>query len=136
MATRTKRSKLTLREKRKIAIRKRVFGTPERPRLCVFKSSKHTCAQLIDDDSGKVLVSASTQEKDVMKEIASIKTEGLHATAKSTKGVIAAKTVGVVVAKRAIEQKVDKVVFDRNGNLYHGRIKAVADGAREQGLKF
>lgn len=136
MATRKKRSDLTLREKRKLAIRKKINGSTERPRLCVYKSSKHTVAQIINDDNGVVVASASTQEKDVLSAIASTNAEGLHATTRSSKGVIAAKTVGLIVAKRALEKKVDRVVFDRNGNLYHGRIQAVADGAREQGLKF
>ena len=136
MSTRVKSSKLTPRQRRKIAIRKRVSGSSERPRLCVYRSSKHTVAQVIDDNSGTVLVSASTQEKDVMGQVGSTNAEGLHSTAKSSKSVVAAKTVGILVAKRAMEKSIEKVVFDRNGTLYHGRIKAVADGAREQGLKF
>lgn len=136
MSTRQKRSDLTLRERRKVAIRKRVHGDEQRPRLCVFRSGKHTSAQIINDDTGRVIVTASTQEADVMKSVDSVKSEAVHNDTKSTKSTRAAMAVGMVLAKRAIEKKVDKVVFDRNGNLYHGRIKAVADGAREQGLNF
>lgn len=136
MTVRTKRSKLTPRERRKVAIRKNIHGNAERPRLCVSRSSKHISAQVINDDTGAVLASASTMEADVMKAVAGIKAEGLHSEAKSSKSVRAAMAVGAMIAKRALENKIDKVVFDRNGNLYHGRIKAVADGARESGLQF
>ena len=136
MSTKEKRSNLTPRERRKISIRKRVYGYEERPRLCVFRSGKHTSAQIINDITGQVLAQASTQEKDVMSSVSSIKTEDIHSKSQSTKSLSAAKAVGLIVAKRAIEKKVSNVVFDRNGNLYHGRIKAVADGAREQGLQF
>ncbi|MDZ4787117.1 MAG: 50S ribosomal protein L18 [bacterium] len=136
MSTRIKRKDLTPREKRKISIRKRIFGFTERPRLCVYRSSKFTYAQVINDDTGIVLVSASSQEEEIMKSLSSIKAEGIPSKAKSSKSVLAAKAVGIALAKRAIEKKVEKVVFDRNGNLFHGRIKAVADGAREQGLQF
>jgi len=136
MTVRKKRSDLTLRERRKVSIRKNIHGNAERPRLCVSRSAKHISAQIINDDSGKVLASASTQEAEVMKAVAGIKAEGLHNDAKSTKSVRAALAVGAMIAKRALDNKVEKVVFDRNGNLYHGRIKAVADGARQGGLNF
>jgi large subunit ribosomal protein L18 len=103
-------------------IRKRLQGTAERPRLAVFRSIKHIYAQLIDDHAGTTLVSASSSEK------------GAH---KSNGGNIAgAKEVGQMVAQRAIEKGIRKVVFDRGGYLYHGRVKALADAAREAGLEF
>lgn len=107
----------------KIRIRKKISGTTERPRLTVFRSSKHTFAQLICDDTGEVLVTASTQEK------------GLE-IAGSKKSVDAAKSIGKVIAMRAKEKKISKAVFDRNGYIYTGRVSAVADGAREGGLNL
>ncbi len=98
----------------------RISGTNDRPRLCVFRSNQHIYAQLIDDDKAKVLLSASDKE---------IKTK------KGTKSDTA-KEVGKLIAKMAIEKKIDKVVFDRAGVVFHGRIKAMAEGAREGGLKF
>ena len=99
-------------------IRSKIMGTKERPRLCVFKSGKHIYAQLIDDDSHKVLVSASDVKM------------------KKGKKVEHSMEVGKLVAKEAVTKKIEKVVFDRGGFLFHGRVKAVADGAREGGLKF
>ncbi len=107
----------------KIRIRKKISGTTERPRLTVFRSSKHTFAQLICDDTGVVLATASTQEK------------GLSITG-STKSVEAAKAVGKALATRAKEKKLSAAVFDRNGYLYAGRVSAVAEGAREGGLSL
>lgn len=109
-----------LRKKRKIRIRKKVFGTPERPRLVVYKSNRYIYAQIIDDEKGHTLVSYS-----------SLTMKGDKKLNKET-----AKEVGVQIAKLAIEKNITKVVFDRNGYLYHGRVKALADGAREGGLKF
>src|SRR5689334_25008093 len=102
-------------------IRRKVLGTAERPRLAVFKSLKHIYVQVIDDASGKTLVAASTREKD-----------------SSTKGAnaAAAKAVGALIAKKAKDKGVTRVVFDRGGYLYHGNIKALADAARENGLEF
>lgn len=109
----------------KIKIRKKMSGTVEKPRLTVYRSLNNIYVQIIDDTSGKTLVSASSLSKDVKEEI------------KSVKGKIAkSKVIGTVVAKKALEQKIATVVFDRNGYRYHGRIQAVADGAREGGLKF
>ena len=110
------------RERRKHSIRKKVNGTAERPRLTVFRSSKHIYAQVIDDTTGKTLVAAST----------------LSAELKDAKGKKSerAKKVGELLAKKCLEAKIDKVVFDRNGFNYHGRVAAVAEGAREGGLKF
>lgn len=112
------------RLKRKMRIRTRVHGTPERPRLSVFRSDKHIYAQVIDDSLGTTLVSASTLAPDFKGE-------------EPLKGKVeAAKRVGAMVARKAQEQGITKVVFDRNGFIYHGRIKALADAAREAGLDF
>lgn len=101
-------------------IRKRLRGTAERPRLAVFRSLKHINAQLIDDDAGKTIVSASSMEKG----------------AANGGNVAGAKAIGKLIAERAKEKGVASVVFDRGGFLYHGRIKALADAAREGGLQF
>ena len=112
------------RLRRKISIRKRLVGSEARPRLCVFRSAKHVYAQIIDDTSGRTLVSASTMEKEVKKQ------------AGFENKVEAAGFIGKLVAKRAMEKGIKKIVFDRNGFLYHGRVKAVSDAAREVGLEF
>jgi len=112
------------RLKRKKRIRKSMFGTQQRPRLSIFRSAKHIYAQLIDDTTGHTLASASTLEQ-VIKESPEYKNK-----------VSVATLVGKLVAERANEQGIKKVVFDRNGFLYHGRVKAVSDGAREAGLDF
>lgn len=135
MATQGKKVAGTSREKRKLKIRKRVVGSVERPRLSVFRSSKHTYAQLIADDSHKTIVSASTLDKDVQAEIAKL-TKQAEGSSSSSKSVIAARAVGIVLATRSKTAKVSKVVFDRNGFLYTGRVKALADAARETGLDF
>ena len=103
-------------------IRDRVRGTEQRPRLAVFRSLKHIYAQVIDDRSGKTVVSASSHEKSI-----GIKSGG---------NLAGAKEIGKIVAQRAQEKGVKKVVFDRGGYLYHGRVKALADAAREAGLEF
>ena len=107
------------RHRRKKHIRKSISGTAVRPRLSVFRSAKHIYAQVIDDESGRTLASAST-----------LKADG------ATGNKDAAKAVGLAVGKETMDAKVDTVVFDRNGYLYHGRVAALADGAREAGLKF
>jgi large subunit ribosomal protein L18 len=112
-------------KKKKASIRKQVTGTPERPRLTIYRSAKHVYAQIIDDTSGKTLVSASTVSKEFREELKAVKSE-----------MEVCKLVGKYTAKRALEKKIQNVVYDRNGYLYHGRVKAVADGAREGGLKF
>lgn len=112
------------RAKRKKRIRKKLSGTQARPRLSVFRSAKHIYAQIIDDTSGNTLVSASSGEKAVAGQ------------AGGQKKTAVAVVVGKILAARAIEKGYKKVVFDRNGFLYHGRIKAVSDGAREAGLDF
>jgi large subunit ribosomal protein L18 len=113
--------RLKSRAKSKVKIRKKIEGTPERPRLSIFRSSSHMYAQLVDDIAGKTLVSFS-----------SAKVTGL----KSTSNCDAAKAVGQNIAKAAIAKNISKVVFDRSGYVYHGRVKALADGAREAGLEF
>jgi large subunit ribosomal protein L18 len=135
MATQGKKVAATSREKRKLRIRKKVTGTVERPRLSIFRSSKHTYAQVIADDGHKTLASASTLDKDVQAEIAKLgKGEGVKTG--STKSMLAARAVGIVLANRSKAAKIDTVVFDRNGFLYTGRVKALADAARETGLVF
>jgi large subunit ribosomal protein L18 len=111
-----KRTKKQTRHKR---ITAKTIGTKEIPRLCVFRSNKHIYAQLIDDEKGKVLMSA--KDKDLTKKIK--KTE-------------IASEVGKLIAKKALEKKIEKIVFDRAGYKYHGRVKSLADGARQGGLKF
>lgn len=112
------------RLKRKRRIRKKVRGNESRPRLCVFRSARHTYAQVIDDSQGRTLAAASTLDAP------------LAGGAKPENKRAAAVAVGKLVAERALEKGVRQVVFDRNGFLYHGRVKAVSDGAREAGLDF
>jgi large subunit ribosomal protein L18 len=119
-----KTSKNDARLKRQIRVRKKIRGTSERPRLNVFKSSRHIHAQIIDDISGVTLVAASTISPDVKSDLV------------YSGNVDAAKKVGAAIAKKAIEKNIVSVVFDRNGFLYHGRVKALADAARENGLSF
>lgn len=109
----------------KQTIRKKIFGTAEKPRFSVYRSLNEIYGQIIDDNAGKTLVSVSSNTKEVKGEIASAKSK----VDKST-------VVGKVLAKKALEKNISNVVFDRNGYLYHGRVKALADGAREGGLKF
>jgi len=111
-------------ERRKHHIRKSVFGSPERPRLSVYRSSKHIYVQLIDDYAGKTLVAVGTTSDEVRGDL------------KTGASVAAAKKAGTEIAKRAIALGVKKVAFDRNGRMYHGRVKALADAAREGGLQF
>lgn len=113
------------RLKRRKRVRRKVKGTPEMARLCVFRSSKHIYAQLIDDTVGKTLAEASSVSKDLRPKI------GKDGTNK--KG---AAMVGTAIAELAMSKGIKRVVFDRNGFLYHGRVKAVADAARERGLEF
>ena len=115
-------AKTRSRLRRQIRARKKIYGAPERPRLVVTRSARHILAQVVDDTAGRTLASASTMEADLRT------AEG----DKSTK----AKQVGALVAERALAAGVEQVVFDRAGNKYHGRIAALADGAREGGLGF
>lgn len=116
--------KIVGRERRKLRIRKKVNGTPERPRLSVFRSARHIYAQVIDDTTGKTIAHASTLSKD------------LKGTLGEDNKTDAAKKVGALIAKICKSKKIDRVVFDRNGYLYHGRISALAQAAREAGLEF
>ncbi|MFZ5353466.1 MAG: 50S ribosomal protein L18 [Bacillota bacterium] len=120
----TKGSKNAARLKRHLRMRKKIEGTAERPRLNVFRSASNIYAQVIDDVKGVTLVSASTLDKEIKGQIG-------HGGNKES-----AKAVGTLVAKRAVEAGIKKVVFDRGGYIYHGRIKELADAAREAGLEF
>jgi len=114
--------KVQCKVSRKRRVRANIFGTALRPRLSIFASNKHVFAQIIDDTSGKTLASASDYEKG-SKKVSGTKSE-------------ISKKVGVKIAEKAKAKNIKKVVFDRGGKLYHGRVKAVADGARESGLEF
>ena len=116
--------RLVARLKRKKRIRKNIFGNQERPRLSVFRTAKHIYAQIIDDTNGTTLVAASNLDK----EYKDTPVEG--------KKQDVAKAVGNLIGKRAMDKGIRKVVFDRNGFLFHGRVKALSDGAREAGLEF
>ena len=107
-----------------VRMRKRISGTPERPRLCVHRSTRHIRAQVVDDASGTTLAAASSLDKDVRAQI------------KGGGNIAASKVVGKVIAERARAKGVENVVFDRGGYQYHGRVKALAEAAREAGLKF
>ncbi len=119
-----KESRQKIRVKKHRRMRNHLSGNTQRPRLAVFRSNNHMYAQIIDDTVGKTLVAASTLEKDVKAEI------------EKTNNVDAAAYVGTVIAKRAVEKGIKAVVFDRGGYIYHGKIKALADAAREAGLEF
>ena len=120
----SKKSRSEVRENKHRRLRNRFSGTAERPRLAVFRSNNHMYAQIIDDTVGKTLVSASTLQKEVKAEL------------EKTNNVDAAAYLGTVIAKRAIEKGINTVVFDRGGFIYQGKIKALADAAREAGLEF
>jgi|SRR5579871_7000960 len=124
MAADKNKAKAVRLERRKHHIRKNVFGTPERPRLSVYRSAKHIYAQLIDDYAGKTLASVATTADEVRGEL------------KTGANIAAAKKVGAAIAERAKSAGITKVAFDRGGRMYHGRIKALADAAREGGLQF
>ena len=113
------------RLKRKKRIRKKIYGTTERPRLSVFRSSRHIYAQIIDDTAGRTIVAASTVDQQTKKDAPKFKNK-----------VAAANFVGKIVGERALNQGITKVVFDRNGFLYHGRVKSLSEGARKTGLVF
>ena len=120
----SKKSRTLVRENKHRRMRHHLAGTAERPRLAVFRSNNHMYAQIIDDTVGKTLVAASTVEKEVSAEL------------EKTNNVEAAAYLGTVIAKRAIEKGINTVVFDRGGFIYQGKIKALADAAREAGLEF
>jgi len=117
-------SKLTGRQRRHRRVRKDVAGVPERPRLCVFRSLRYIYAQVIDDEDGRTLVAADSREP------------GLLGNGASRRSIDAARAVGRTIGERAKTAGITKVVFDRGGYLYHGRIRGVAEGAREAGLEF
>ena len=119
-----KESRSKIRVKKHKRIRNRLSGTPERPRLAVFRSNNHMYAQIIDDTVGNTLVAASTLEKEVKAEL------------EKTNNVDAAAYVGTVIAKRALEKGITTVVYDRGGYIYHGKVAALAEAAREAGLIF
>ena len=120
----TKKSRSEIRVKKHLRLRNRFHGTAERPRLSVYRSNMHIYAQIIDDDAQRTLVSASTVQKDVRAEL------------EKTNDVAAAAYLGKVIAERACSAGIKEVVFDRGGYVYHGKIKALADAAREAGLEF
>lgn len=122
MVSKVSRSKV--RDEKHRRMRRHIVGTPERPRLAVFRSNNHMYAQIIDDTVGKTLVSASTLQKDVKAEL------------EKTNDVAAAAYLGTVIAKRALEAGITTVVYDRGGFIYQGKVKALADAAREAGLQF
>lgn len=119
-----KQSRSEIRVKKHNRMRNKIQGTAQRPRLSVFRSEKHIYAQIIDDMTGTTLVAASTVEKDI------------KASVKATSNVEAAAAVGTAIAKKAAAKGIEEVVFDRGGFLYHGRVKALAEAAREAGLQF
>ncbi len=120
----SKKSRAEVREKKHMKLRNRFSGTAERPRLAVFRSNNHMYAQIIDDTVGNTLVAASTLEKDVKAEL------------EKTNDVAAASYLGTVIAKRALEKGITTVVYDRGGFIYQGKVKALAEAAREAGLEF
>ena len=123
------KTKQEAREKRKMSTRERVHGTSERPRLTVFRSAKHIYAQVVDDASGRTLVAASSKVPAAERATLKGKAEGKGKVAMST-------AVGRVLAERSLAQGIKRVCFDRSGYRYHGRVKALADGARAGGLEF
>ena len=120
----SKESRQKVREKKHLKIRNRFSGTAERPRLAVFRSNNHMSVQVIDDAAGKTLVAAYTMEKDI------------KAKLEKTNNVEAAKALGEIIAKRALDKGIETVVFDRGGYIYHGKVAALAEAAREAGLQF
>ena len=120
----SKKSRSEVRVKKHRRLRNHLSGTAERPRLAVFRRNQHIYAQIIDDTVGNTLVSASTLQKDVKAEL------------EKTSNVEAAAYVGTVIAKKALEKGITTVVFDRGGYIFHGKVKALADAAREAGLEF
>ncbi|WP_297455001.1 50S ribosomal protein L18 [Persephonella sp.] len=123
MAVKTRRQKRIIRHKR---IRKKVFGTAERPRMAFFKSLNNLYVQIIDDEAGKTLVSASTIDKDFVEKYG----------VRGGKNIEMAKKLGEFIAEKALAKGIENVVFDRGGFIYHGKVKAFAEAAREKGLKF
>ena len=123
--TKKSKQKRSRRKRSHLRVRNRVRGTAERPRLAVFKSARHLYAQVIDDTAGRTLAQASTLDPEVRKQL-----DG------ASGNVAAAKLVGTAVAERAKKSGIEQVVFDRGGFIFHGKVKAIAEAAREHGLKF
>ncbi len=119
-----KESRAKIRAKKHRRLRNRISGTPQRPRLAVFRSNNHMYAQIIDDTTHNTIVAASTMEKAVKEAV------------EKTNNVDAAAQVGTAIAKKALEKGITTVVFDRGGYIYHGKVQALADAAREAGLTF
>ncbi|GBD06702.1 50S ribosomal protein L18 [bacterium HR21] len=119
------RLKQLRRHRRKLRVRKKIFGTAERPRLSVYRSLKHIYAQIIDDERGHTLVSASTLDREIRPLVAGVRPKKAQA-----------EIVGRILAERALKLGIQKVAFDRNGYKYHGRVKALAEAARQAGLQF
>ena len=120
----SKKSRTEVRVKKHKRMRNRLSGTPSCPRLCVFRSNSHMYAMIVDDTNGKTLVAANTLQKDIAAEL------------EHTNDVAAAAAVGTAIGKKAVEAGIKEVVYDRSGYLYHGRVQALADAAREAGLDF
>ena len=120
-----KKSRIGQRRRVKVRVRKKIQGTTECPRLTVYRSLHHLYAHIVDDGQARTIASSSTLSKDLREQVKDVKGRRDRA-----------KRVGVAVAKKALEQNITRVVFDRNGYMYHGVVKAIADGAREAGLKF
>lgn len=122
MVSKVSRSKIRVKKHKRL--RNKIQGTSQKPRLAVFRSEKHIYAQIIDDTKGNTLVAASTAEKEIASKL------------EATSNVEAAKAVGAAIAQKSLAKGINEVVFDRGGFIYHGRIKALADAAREAGLQF
>jgi large subunit ribosomal protein L18 len=134
MKIKIKHKKRNRRHKR---VRAKIFGTTEKPRLCVFKSAKHIYAQLIDDENGNILAAANDSELKTKKEkITKKKSKVGEKEIKRSGKILLAYETGKLIAEKTLKKKIEKVVFDRGGYKYHGRVKALADGAREEGLIF
>jgi large subunit ribosomal protein L18 len=125
------------RLKRKVRIRKTIVGSTERPRLSIFRSSKYTYAQIIDDSKGVTLCCASSRDKEVLELVAKVEvSKDEFPLSKSTSSRVAASVVGKVIGVKAKKLGIEKIVFDRNGFSYTGRVQALADGVREEGISF
>lgn len=134
MAKKLRSSMMTPRKRSKIRIRAKIVGSVGRPRVTVFRSSKHIYAQVVVDDTSRTIATASTLDQEVVVRLESSK--GVDGQSRSLKSVSAARVVGQILAERCRKEGVDRVVFDRNGFEYWGRIRALAEGAREAGLVF
>jgi large subunit ribosomal protein L18 len=132
----TKKFRNDKRLQRKVSIRKRISGSTEKPRISVFKSTRFTYAQVISDETGLTLAAVSTSEPEVQAAASELKLDELKRTSCSTKSYACAMAAGLVLGRRMREKGIETAVFDRNGYVYHGRVQALADGARKSGVKF